>query len=268
MNGKGMIRLRKAMLLLLSLLFMCPGPPCTAETLAIDLSEGEETAGFTLEVISVVSPERRGMRIYLYHTHTYEAYTMEKAHPYTPTESWRTADESCNVVRIGAELAALLRAAGFTVTHNTTAFEPPRLSSAYARSMEALKEAAGEGYDLYIDLHRDSYSKGNGPNTVEKGGKPLGRYLFLIGQGTGTGFDEKPDWQANQRAAQTISDALNAQAEGLSRGVSLKSGRYNQQAATPCILIEAGNNENTLTEMLSSVPYLANAICAYFDGRE
>ncbi len=267
MNEKGKIRLRKAMLGLLLLLLMRPGPPCAAEAVAIDLSEGE-AAGFTLEVISVVSPERRGMRIYLYHTHTYEAYTMEESHPYTPTESWRTADESCNVVRIGAELAALLRAAGFTVTHNTTAFEPPRLSSAYARSMEALTEAAGEGYDLYIDLHRDSYSKGNGPNTVEKDGKKLGRYLFLIGQGTGTGFDEKPDWQANQRAAQAISDALNAQAEGLSRGVSLKSGRYNQQAATPCILIEAGNNENTLTEMLDSIPYLANAICAYFDGRE
>ena len=94
------------------------------------------------------------------------------------------------------------------------------------------------------------------------------RFLFLIGQGTGTGFDERPDWEKNRKAAQMISDALNAQAAGISRGVSLKSGRYNQQAATPCILIEAGNNKNTLSQALAAMPLLAQAICQYFDALE
>lgn len=241
----------------------------TASALEIDL----ETPifpedGFSLEVISVSNHQKKQKKIYIYHTHTYEAYKMDDEHFYTPTEKWRTADADYNVVRLGAELAKMLENAGFYVKHDTTAYEPPKLSTAYSRSLEGLKIAAQEGYDLYIDLHRDSYSKGNGPNSVESGGKALGRYLFLIGQGTGTGFDERPDWQANQKAAKAISDALNGQVSDLSRGVSLKSGRYNQQAATPCILIEAGNNENTLPEMLNTIPYLAQAICIYFDGLE
>ena len=93
------------------------------------------------------------------------------------------------------------------------------------------------------------------------------RFLFLIGQGTGTGFDERPDWKKNQQAADMISDALNAQIENLSRGVSLKSGRYNQHIAPCCVLIEVGNNRNTLEEALRAMPYLANAICSLADGQ-
>ena len=99
-------------------------------------------------------------------------------------------------------------------------------------------------------------------------GTEAARLLILIGQGTGTGFDERPDWQSNQRAAQADSQALNGQTEGLCRGVSLKSGRYNQQAATPSMLIEVGNNKNTLSQALAAMPCLAQAICAYFDGLE
>ncbi len=257
--------------MLLLLLCFCTGwlsarmnnaAPAHAEQ-AVDLS-----AGFTIEVVSAASQPKKQKRVYLYHTHTYEAYEMDGENRYTPTETWRTADHSCNMVRVGAELAARLREAGIFVTHDTTDYEPPRLSTAYSRSLEGLKKAAEEGYDLYIDLHRDSYSKGNGPNVIEVEGRPAARLLILIGQGTGSALDEKPDWEANEKAAKMISEALNARAENLCRGVSLKSGRYNQQAATPSMLIEVGNNKNTLPEALNAMEPLARAICQYFDGLE
>ena len=232
----------------------------------------EETAepgvGFSLEVVSVSRPQKTQKRVYVYHTHTYEAYEMDAENRYTPTETWRTADHDYNVVRVGAELADRLRDAGIFVTHDTTDYEPPRLSTAYSRSLEGLQKAAAEGYDLYIDLHRDSYSKGNGPNVITVEGKNAARLLILIGQGTGSNLDEKPDWEANEKAAQRISDYLNQRADGLCRGVSLKSGRYNQQAATPSMLIEVGNNQNTLPEALNAMEPLARAICQYFDGLE
>ncbi len=228
----------------------------------------ESADGFSMEILSVSSGQAKQKKVFIYHTHTYEAYEMDKENRYKATESWRTADHDYNMVRIGAELAARLREAGIFVTHDTTDYEPPRLSSAYSRSLEGLKKAAEEGYDLYIDLHRDSYSKGNGPNVIEVEGKPAARLLILIGQGTGSALDEKPDWEANEKAARAISDYLNARAENLCRGVSLKSGRYNQQAATPSMLIEVGNNKNTLPEALNAVEPLARAICQYFDGLE
>ena len=220
---------------------------------------------FTLEVVSVSAARSRQKRVFLYHTHTCEAYEIDPENRYKQTEKWRTADTRYNVVRIGEELKTLLQNAGVFVTHDESDYESPRLSSAYARSLEGLKDAAEAGYDLYIDLHRDSYSKGNGPNTVSVDGTETARLLILIGQGTGSSLDEKPDWEANQRAAQIISDALNERAEGLCRGVSLKSGRYNQQAATPSMLIEVGNNKNVLPEAVAAAEPLARAICRYLD---
>lgn len=226
----------------------------------------ESGDGFSMQVISVVSVQRPQRRVYIYHTHTHEAYKQDPDDPYRPTETWRTADENYNMIRVGKELAILLQDAGVFVTHDTTDYELPRLSTAYSRSFAGIEQAAREGYDLYLDIHRDSYSKGNGPNTVTVDGEEAARLLFLIGQGTGSNLDEKPDWQANEKAALMIGAFLNEKTENLCRGVSLKSGRYNQQAATPSLLIEVGNNRNTLAEALGALPPLCAAICRYFDA--
>ena len=78
-------------------------------------------------------------RILIYHTHTYEAYEITETETYTPTEKWRTRDEQYNMVAVGDALARELTARGFIVVHDTTAFEPPNLSTAYTRSLEMLK---------------------------------------------------------------------------------------------------------------------------------
>lgn len=218
--------------------------------------------GFTVEVLGAVQPAR----VLIYHTHTYEAFEQTADAPYRETEKWRTADSRHNMVRVGEELAALLRALGMEVTHDATAFEPPSLSTAYARSLAMLeaRAAAGERYDLYIDLHRDAYAASyGGGNTVSVGGAETAKLMVLIGKGegqTGQGFDEKPDWQRNLAVAQRITDALNAQTSGLCRDVCLRSGRYNQHVADACVLIEAGNNRNTLAQVLAAMPPLADAI--------
>lgn len=221
--------------------------------------------GFSIEVLGrqTQTPQKR---VLIYHTHTYEAYEQVEGAEYASTEKWRTADAAHNVVRVGEELAALLRALGLEVVHDVTAFEPPALSSAYTRSLDMLQARAdaGERYDLYIDLHRDAYAASyTGPNTVTAGSTQVAKLMLLVGKGegqTGEGFDQRPNWQHNLAVAQAITDALNAQADGLCRDVCIKSGRFNQHVADNCILVEAGNNRNTLTEVLCAMPYLADAI--------
>ena len=224
--------------------------------------------GFSIEVLSVAEEKEKPHRVLIYHTHTYEAFEQTAESPYRETEKWRTADSGHNMVRVGEELAALLRSLGMEVVHDQTAFEPPNLSSAYTRSLEMLRErqAAGETYDLYIDLHRDAFiASYGGGNTVNVGGVEAAKLMMLIGKGegqTGQGFDEKPDWEKNLAIAQKITDALNDQVQGICRKVSVKSGRYNQHVADACLLVEAGNNKNTLAEVLAAMPYLADAIAA------
>ena len=229
-----------------------------------------EPGGFRIEVIkgSNKSGTAGGKRVLIYHSHTYEAYEPTQENSYEPTQQWRTKDNRYNVVKVGDELARLLTAAGLTVVHDSTAYEPPVLSSSYTRSLKMLEESTskGEAYDLYIDLHRDAYSSGMaGNNTVQVGDQQIARLMMLIGKGTGltgAGFDKRPDWEKNLAIAQSITDSLNAQVQNICRPVNLTSNRYNQHIAPCCILVEVGNNMNTLEEALASVPYLSDAIVA------
>lgn len=208
-------------------------------------------------------PEYGDKRILIYHTHTYEAYEQDPKNPYAQTEKWRTKDPAYSVVAVGKALAASLRAMGFTVEHDTTAFEPPTLDDAYSRSLTMLesRKANGESYDLYIDLHRDAISSSSTiKRTVNIGGEEIARFMVLIGKGTTGGYTESPDWEANYAIAQCITDQLNEQCENMARNVKVKSGRFNQHIDDCCVLIECGMNTNTLEEVLAGVPYLANAI--------
>lgn len=230
-------------------------PPLTIEVMAAEA----RTAG--------VYDEADGRpRVLIYHTHTWEAYEMAEGARYTPTETWRTKDEAHNMIRIGEELAHELEARGFAVVHDQTAFEPPNLSAAYVRSLEMIEERldAGETYDYIFDVHRDAYSGlYNGSNTVEVNGTRAAYVMLLVGKGTGetgAGFDERPDWPKNLALAEQITAQMNGLAPGISRDVKIKPGRFNQHVSTSALLIEVGNNKNTLAEALASCPIIAQAI--------
>jgi len=223
-------------------------------------------------VIEVIAPQETEAsvearpRILLYHTHTWEAYEMTEDTQYIPTQTWRTEDDRYNMVRVGEELASELERRGFAVVHDQTDFEPPNLSAAYSRSLRMLEERleAGESYDYILDIHRDAYSGPyNGGNGMMIDGKQAAYVMLLVGKGTGetgSGFDERPDWPKNLELAQRITDSMNDLARGIAREVKIKSGRFNQHVSTGALLIEMGNNKNTLEEVLLSCGVLAQAI--------
>jgi len=214
-------------------------------------------------------------RVLLYHTHTWEAYEMTETAKYTATETWRTKDDAHNMVRIGGEIARLLEERGFAVVHDQTDFEPPNLSDSYVRSLEMIEGRldAGESYDYILDIHRDAYSGDrNGGNCVtSEDGTRRAYVMLLVGKGTGTtgaGFDERPDWPRNLALAQEITDAMNALEPGISRDVKIKTGRFNQHVSTGALLIEVGNNRNTLEEALAACPVIADALLAVHNARQ
>ena len=219
-------------------------------------------------LVEVLKPENETeqmapRRILIYHTHTYEAYQQDEKDAYAQLEKWRTKDEKHNVIAVGRALCAGLEAIGFEVTHDTTAFEPPTMNDAYARSLTMLeaRKQAGEQYDLYIDLHRDAIASSSAiKRTVSVGGTEIARFMVLIGQGTTGGYAEKPDWLTNKHIADQITASLNTQIDGLARDVKVKTGRFNQHVDDCCVLIECGTNWNTLQEVLNGIPYLAQAI--------
>lgn len=94
------------------------------EPLPLNAPETSASALATPTPTPTVQPAA-SKRILIYHTHTHEAYAQEEGNEYVETGAWRTADADHSVVRVGAELASLLRMYGFEVTHDTTDNEMP-----------------------------------------------------------------------------------------------------------------------------------------------
>ena len=183
--------------------------------------------------------------------------SRRRATPYEALEAWRTADEEHSVVRVGEELAKLLRAQGCEVVHDTTDHELDDLSTAYVRSEETLLTYE-EPFDLYIDLHRDAYVEGMGENALHADGVDYAKLMMLIGRGDN--FQVKPHFEENYAFARALTDALNEGTPGICRDVLVKTNRYNQHIGVYSILVEVGNNRNTLTEALNSMRPLSEAI--------
>lgn len=252
--------------------------PEMEDVVKIQETEPEEVPSLGDIEVEIVTREREQgtpLRVLIYHTHTYEAYEPVYNGQYKPTERWRTADSSYNVVRVGTELARILREEyGMVVVHDETAYEPPNLDDAYQRSLEAIENytARGETFDLYLDLHRDAYVDGLFKNnTVVVDDQKVARIMFLIGKGSGThngqAFAQQPDWESNYARANSITQAINAIVDtNLCRPVSTSKSRYNQHVSTGALLVEIGNNMNSLEEALRAIPYLAQAIAETAGG--
>lgn len=208
-------------------------------------------------------------KILIYHTHTTEAYTPTDEMPYVATDEWRTDDNEKNVVRVGEELAELLRNEyGISVIHDTTNHEPPYLGTAYTRSIQTMEKYLEEypSIELFIDVHRDAYTLAEGESNSDYAvvnGIRTARLMFVVGTGegqTGAGFTVKPNYKENYALALAITENLQENSEKLVRPIRVKTGRYNQHIPGRSLLVEVGHNQNTLEEALASVPYLAEAI--------
>ncbi|MGI5885076.1 MAG: stage II sporulation protein P [Candidatus Spyradocola sp.] len=205
-------------------------------------------------------------RVLLYHTHSYEAFAQDPDNPYEETTQWRSADPNFNIMAVGAKLKEELEARGIEVVHDLTEHEPPKLGTAYIRSLETLEgyTEAGEEFDMILDIHRDAASARNtNPSCVTANGKQYARLMMLIGTGEGDdgeGFSIKPNWQENYKLAEALTEGLNERIPGICRDIMVKTGRYNQHMSERAVLVEVGHNENTLQEALNATEPLADVI--------
>ena len=207
--------------------------------------------------------------ILIYHTHTTEAYTQTEEDRYREAGKWRTKDQTKNVVAVGEVLKNILeRDYGFHVIHDTTDHEPPKLATAYERSLVTMQRYH-EQYPsivLFIDLHRDAYMSENVPcDYLTINGTETARLMLVVGKGEK--YEDKPYYASNIAFAERITNHLNTIDGKLCRPVRTKTGRYNQHVAPNCILVEVGHNANTLSQAKAAMPYLAESI-AYAFSRE
>lgn len=164
---------------------------------------------------------------------------------------------------VGEQLKTELEKYGFNVLHDTTDHEPPKLSTAYSRSiitMEEYKEKYPD-IDVYIDVHRDAAGDStSNDDYVTINGDECAKLMFVVGKGTAASVKgDKPNWQANYALAKSITEQLESIKKGFTREIRLKPGRYNQHISDMSLLVEVGHNKNTLTQAKNAAKYLAQA---------
>ncbi len=198
--------------------------------------------------------------ILIYHTHTTEAYRQVKGDEYDESGSWRTHDNDKNIVAVGEVMKKELEAQGFNVIHDTTDHEPPKLTTAYDRSVVTMEKYLKKypDIDIFIDLHRDATSSESTEDYVNVNGKKCARMMFVVGRGEG--FEKKPNFKRNYSFAKSINAQLVKVDEALVRNICIKKGRYNQHVGDLNCLIEIGHNMNTLEEAENSAVIFARAL--------
>lgn len=213
--------------------------------------------------VSPVIPKGKA-KVLVYHTHINEAYSQTDTYKYNESGGFRTKDQDKSVAKVGSELSAQLEKHGVAAVHDTSDFEPPKLGTAYTRSLSMLeKRIKDDGeYDIYIDIHRDAYDPVES-DTLTVDGVSMAKVMVVIGTGegnNGTPILPRPDYKANYAYGKKVTDNINAQVKGLAKDVRVNKSRYNQHLSKRAILIEMGYTGNNLDQVLASVPYVAKAV--------
>ena len=207
--------------------------------------------------------------VLIVHTHGSESYTKEAAQNYKESAPYRTLDESYNMVAVGDLLACLLEAAGIRVIHDRQLHDYPSYNSSYDNSRKSVKEYLKEypSIRLVLDVHRDAGENADGSQFATHAtvnGQDSAQIMFLVG--TDESGNYHPDWKDNLAVAAKLNVLMEQINPGITRKTTLRAQRFNQDLAQVALLVEVGSAGNTLTQAMTAIPVLAQAIIALQNG--
>ncbi len=207
--------------------------------------------------------------VLILHTHATESYTKE-GEDYRESAAFRTLDERYNMISVGARVAELLEEAGITVIHDRQLHDYPSYNGSYNQARKSIQEILGEHPTIRVvlDLHRDASGDLNNQfrPVTQVEGEATAQIMLVMG--TGSGSLPHPDWQENLALGLKLQAQLERQAPGITRPISLRGQRFNQDLTTGSLLIEMGAAGNSHAEALRAAEQLAKALIALSKGTQ
>ncbi|MBQ8612541.1 MAG: stage II sporulation protein P [Oscillospiraceae bacterium] len=188
-------------------------------------------------------------QVLIMHTHATECYA-ETDGWVDPANNGRSTDTALNMAAVGAELAAVLNAAGICTVQDTTLHDYPSYNGSYGRSRATVEKwlQAYPGIRVVLDVHRDAIETDGvriKPTAVIEGRKAA-QLMIICGADDGT--MGMPDFRENLRFAAALQAAVEGDHPGLTRPLLFDYRNYNQQLTTGSLLLEIGGHGNTLEE--------------------
>lgn len=212
-----------------------------------------------LEMKLAIEPSEKP-QILIYHTHgASESFADSKK-----------GDKSESVVGVGAYLAEILEEEyGYKVIHDDTEYDRVNgkidRNKAYNQSLDAVEKWLKKypSIQVTIDLHRDGVGQ-KVVRTTTIDGKKTAQVMFF--NGLSRTKKGKIDYLYNENLQANLAFSLQCKLAAMqkypdfTKPIYLKSYRYNLHVRERSMLIELGNENNTLQEAKNAMPPLADVL--------
>jgi stage II sporulation protein P len=195
----------------------------------------------------------------IYNTHTGETYSL--------TDGVERLDgKRGGVVTAAAALQEELESIYGIKVARSDNINDTNYNTSYIESEKTAREllSANPKTSVIFDIHRDS-GKTREQSVVEIDGQTLAPLLFIVGSDARRPF---PAWRQNYAFAVELSDKINEKYPGLSLGVRVKDGLYNQSLHPRAVLLEVGTTENSCEEAVRSARLIAGVVAGIVGGKE
>ncbi|MGM9978023.1 MAG: stage II sporulation protein P [Clostridium sp.] len=232
-----------------------------------ELTKQEKTTDKAQDDINTQKTTQGKKVVYLYHSHSWEAFLPLLKNATVPDEATST-DENVNIVSVGSKLKHALEIRGIGTEHNKTNVAMKlnergwntNQSYQYSRGLVTDALANNDDIDYLIDIHRDSLRKKN--TTVSIKNKSYARLFFIIGE-------ESDNFEKNLKLSKELHEAIEKVYPGLSKGVFSKNktmgnGVYNQDLSDNSILLEVGGVDNNTDELNNTIQAFAEVFSKYY----
>lgn len=186
-------------------------------------------------------------KIVLYHTHNGESYV--------PTDGTESIDGLGGIHDVGKEFAKKLEELGFDVTLSDNNHNPHDIN-AYHRSRKTATQLLKEGPEMIIDVHRDAVP----PDVykTELDGKEATQIKLVVGR-------SNPNMNTNLEFAKKIKSVMDEEKPGLSNGIFIGKGDFNQDLNPRAILIEVGAHTNSKEAAFVGISNFAEIVPSILD---
>lgn len=211
-------------------------------------------------------PAQKGKKqILIYHTHG-------ASESFSDSRSGNVED---SVIGVGDKLAKELEKNGYGTIHDRTKYDwmdgKIDRSKAYNVSLEGVQRQLEKNPDIQviIDLHRDSVGKNKHTYTTIDG-KRTAIAMFFNGmsrnQSGEIAYLANPNREANLAFSLQLKCHAMELFEGFTKPIYLKGYRYNLHLKERALLIELGNENNTVEEAMNAAAPLAKVIADVLKG--
>lgn len=184
--------------------------------------------------------------IAIYHTHDDESYV--------PTDGKESIRGDGGIFDVGKSLVSKLKAEGFNVLYSKAKHDPHDVN-AYNRSRKTAASLLRKSPDAIIDVHRDAVPANVYQTQVK--GQSATKVKLVLGR-------QNPNMKANMEFAKKIKAVMDKKEPGLSNGIYIGKGDYNQDLSPQAILIEVGAHTNSKIEAEKGVSLFAETLPSIF----